>query len=407
MKNLITILASLSLTPFAHAVLGPEFPNSERPHSVCAIEYYRADDGITLDEVCSAVVIDKKHLLTAAHCLPGLPERPHKLRCRGGDEAQIIKVTPNKESDLEDMVINESARSFDNALIEIDRELSVPTLRFASSREETEQLLKNSPRCGIFGHGGFRHELRNKGISTNAKLNASDIYFIGDLMHVNGFKGAASGLVEPGDSGGSLACFDSNLSEWIHIGQTSARRMDGISLFAPSFTIAKELEGKGIISIDPLHNDIKLDWQKEDIASEEKACEIKLARLKKTAPSTPQSVAACKQEIKDLIQEKISHGEDVRLKVAPYSLISLDQRDEMIELEGGRDETRILQNPNPFSTVEGLYNRFMISRIEGDVAIGDFQRFGYSEYFGCFENILCDGGLYKNIKVKIDDLVIP
>src|SRR5690606_31988817 len=104
---------------------------------------------------------DKKHLLTAAHCLPGLPARPHKLRCRGGDEAQIIKVTPNKVSDLEDMIINESARSFDNALIEIDRELRVPTLRFASSRRETEQLLKNSPHCGIFGHGGFRHELRN------------------------------------------------------------------------------------------------------------------------------------------------------------------------------------------------------------------------------------------------------
>ncbi len=67
-------------------------------------------------------MVGNRRLLTAAHCTPGLPEREHKLICRGDDEVQtsvITKVLSNENVNLDLMRFEESERDNDNALIEI------------------------------------------------------------------------------------------------------------------------------------------------------------------------------------------------------------------------------------------------------------------------------------------------
>lgn len=404
----ITLLSFFALTQTTHAVLGPEFLSSERPHSICAIEFYSEDGGERLDEVCSAVMVSEKHLLTAAHCIPGLPERPHKVICRGNTYAQIKKVTPNANVDQELMIFDESERRYDNAYLELENAIKVPTLQFIATAKGLKDLLARTSLCGIFGHGGFRHEIRTQGLSTNAILKPSDITFDGDLIRIDGFKGRASGLVEPGDSGGSLACLDPDSKQWLHIAQVSGRTMNAISLLAPVYTIGEQLKREGISSLTPLHEELKQKWEKEDSIAEAKKCEQLLARFKGAQPvAEMRGLIECQKDKIETLKERLKTQESVTVKLAPYTLITLDQRPEMIDLDGGRDDTRILTNPNPFSTVEGIYNRFMIKKIEGDVAFGDFIRFGYSDYFSCHQNILCDGGTFKNIRASIHDIILP
>lgn len=337
-------------------------------------------------------MIGKKRLLTAAHCTPGLPEREHKLICRGNGEVQtsvISKVIPNESVDLDLMRFEESARNYDNALIKIENELKVPTLPFVSTKAELRDLLGHSMICGIFGHGGFRHNMRQAGLSTNTKIAPEQIILDNDVIRIDGFKGRAAGLVEPGDSGGSLACKDSRNDSWTHIAQVSGRTMDGLSLFAPSYTIAAQLARNSVTPIAPLYEEVRLAMKTSDQGAEAQKCQDK----------------KCVSEKLAALKERLARGEEVTVKLAPYSLIDLDQRSEMIKLDGGRDPERLLERPNPFTTVEGTYNRLVIKKIEGDTVIGDLIKFGYTEYFGCFENIICDGGTFLNITAKIHDLL--
>lgn len=405
-------LLALLFSHHAWAVLGPNFLDSARPHSICAIEYF-VKGTQRVDEICSAVVIGERHLLTAAHCTPGLPERDHRIFCRDQVEAQIVEIQINSKIQLERLRFGEEEHRLDTALLTIDRDLEIPAIKFSANEAQTRSIIDSAQICGIFGHGGFRERLRNAGYSTNAKIQPEQIEFEEDLIRIKGFGGLNSGLVEPGDSGGSLACLDQTQG-WVHLAQVSGRTMSAESLFAPVYLFSEELELLQVSSIDSKHanlQQISQRWIKEDQKKELEQCLIShRVFVKDDFVTTDDLQADALRCVRDQVQQlrtKLSEQDEVILRIRPYSLIEVEQKRESILISHRPSIERILNGENPFSTVDHQFMQFKVRNIDSEFAYGDVNIFGYTEYFNCSENILCDGGLYKNIKVKIADLVFP
>lgn len=404
----------MALSPFisAHAVFGPTLLDSERPHSVCAIEYFAEHSPTVMDEVCSVVIIGPNHGLTAGHCLPGLPERPHRVLCRDQQETQITHVLANRDLELERLRYGDEYHRFDSALVEFSSPLEVQPLTYSQSREQTLEAIENAEYCAIMGHGGFRESLRRAGLSTNARLTPDQLVFDGDLIRVHGYGGLNSGLVEPGDSGGSLACVDHH-GEWTHLAQVSGRTMSAVSLFAPTDLLTETIEDAQIsLATEALPGTQERLAQQRlaDLERQLTECEKHWLSFMKVpferGSSLDEDLQRCLQQPVQELRRRVSEGQQVQVKVKTFSLIHIEQKIESLQLTGNRPLERYLNHPNPFSTVDHFYNRFLIRRIEGDRAIGDLTLYGYAESFSCMENILCDGGLLKNVEVALEDLLI-
>lgn len=412
MKKLCLISLSFILSGPALAVLGPKFPQSQRPHSVCAIEFF-AEGTDKVDEICSAVVVGKRQLLTAAHCTPGLPERNHRIFCRDQKSAKIVNLKINSEIDLSRLRFGEEEHRLDTAFLEIDRDIDIPAVSYSQTLAETLEVIQRAQTCGVFGHGGFRQSLRMAGFSTNAIIRPEQIEFEGDLIKIKGYGGYNSGLVEPGDSGGSLACQD-ELGTWTHLAQVSGRTMSAVSLFAPVYLFAKDLEESGFndrVDNQSDFGDLLNRWRADDQKNEmDKCLKSHKAFVKEEFVSTSshkEDIKKCEVQKLSKLESLLEVQEEVILRIRPFSLIELDQKKESLLITHQPSLERILEGKNPFSTVDHEYMQFKVREIDQNYAYGDVNIFGYSESFGCFENILCDGGLYKNIKVKLEDLAYP
>jgi hypothetical protein len=389
-----------------YAALGPEFKFHQRPHSVCAIEFFVSDKKETLTEVCSAVVIGPKLMLTAAHCTPNLPDRPHKIICRNGVQTQVEKAIKNKKVQLERLRFGDREHKNDTGLLELTQKITTPNMQVRASRIELETLLNETNKCGLFGFGGFHHQDRKKGHSTSAQVDPDQIEFDGDLIRINGFKNRASGLVEPGDSGGSLACLNPKDQHWVHIAQISGRTMQGVSLLAPVYLFKDELLDRNAFDYPIQGSELKDQWQKNDELLAIQHCQKVLERSG-ARDIEIQNYGDCQRKQSEYIKDQFFSGREIKVRLKNYSLVELDQRKEMINLNGQRDPERLFQKENPFTTVDHDFNQFTVTNITGDSVTGDLKIFGYSENFGCSENILCDGGDYKNIKISIDALSLP
>lgn len=410
--NILSFLFFLYFYNPSWAVLGINFQNSERHHAVCAIEFFERGTQ-TVSEICSAVVVGKRDLLTAAHCTPSLPVRDHRIFCRGQIEAKINLVVMNSQVDLERLRFIEEERRFDTALIKVDRDLEIPAIRYSVDQRETQDLISKTQVCGVFGHGGFRERLRNAGYSTNARIQPEQIQFDDDLIRIKGYGGFNSGLVEHGDSGGSLSCMN-EAGDWVHIAQVSGRTMSAESLFAPVYFLSEDLLEQGVHSIDPkLDNflEVSKHWRQTDRQMElEKCLKSHLFFVSEEFIKTEDpklDIKRCEASKLQELKSRLKKTEEVTLKIRPYSLIEVEQKIESLVISHQPSIERLLTTGNPFSTVDHKYMQFKVRSVDDLYAYGDVNIFGYSEYFNCSENILCDGGLYKNIKVKLDDLLYP
>jgi len=398
------VLFSISFSSFA--ALGPDFEFHQRPHSVCAIEFYVGPEKEKLSEVCSAVVIGPKLMLSAAHCTPNLLDRPYKIICRNEVNTQIVQTIKNENVQLDQLRFSDDKRKYDTALLTLSHDITTPNMEVVSTREKTEKLLDETNQCGIFGFGGFHHQDRQKGHSTSAKLAPSQIEFDGDLIRVNGHKARAVGLVEPGDSGGSLACLNPESKRWVHIAQVSGRTMQGISLFAPTYLFHDQLKKYEALNLDDQGEELKEEWQKNDELLATQRCQKVLERSGATDIQVD-DYNSCKQLQENYLRDEFRAGRQIKTRLQKFTLVELDQHEGMIQLSNQRDASRLLQSSNPFSTVDHTFNQFAVTKIEGDTVTGDLKIFGYSDNFGCFENILCEGGDFKNVKVSISDLALP
>lgn len=408
MKKLALSIFIVTFSLQAYAALGPEFKFHQRPHSFCAIEFFVSDKKETLSEICSAVVIGPKLMLTAAHCTPKLPDRPHKIICRNEVETQVDKAIKNKKVQLDRLRFGDQEHRNDTALLRLTQEISTPNIQILASRAELESLLDKTDQCGLFGFGGFHHKDRQKGHSTSAHIMPTQIEFDGDLIRIDGLKKRASGLVEPGDSGGSLACLNPDDERWTHIAQISGRTMQGVSLLAPVYLFQSELKTYNVFNHPPQGLDLETRWKKDDEFLATQHCLKVLERSRaKVKDADVQSYSDCQEKQKEFIKSKFFSGEEVKVRLKTYSLVELDQREDMIILNGQRDPERLFRKENPFTTVDHNFNQFTVTSINGDRVTGDLKIFGYSENFGCNENILCDGGDYKNVNLSIDALTLP
>jgi hypothetical protein len=396
----LSLFITFSLGLNAHAVYGPVFSNTERPHAICAIEYFAPHNPGLLDEVCSVVMVSQTQGLTAGHCLPGLPERPHRILCRDGLTAHIIDVHSNPELKLDQLRFNEEHHAYDSALVTLDRPMDIPSLPFAQTRGQTLQIIEDASVCGIFGHGGFREQLRSRGLSTQARILPSQIVFDDELIRIEGFGGLNSGLVEPGDSGGSLACRAPD-GTWTHIAQVSGRTMSAVSLFAPTDLLVPSVETPIVAHRAP---ERKAHWMDIDRQGELDVCLRQHERFlgEKLSEVT---LEECQHSLRSQALQRIASGENLQPRLKTYSLVELEQTPDSVQPMMNRPKERYLEHANPFSIVDIMYNRFKITAIEGDTVMGDLTLFGYSESFSCRANIICDGGLFLNVRAKIDDLL--
>lgn len=406
MKKLITSTLLCLFPCISIAALGPEFEFHQRPHSICAIEFFATQKKETLTEVCSAVVIGPKLMLTAAHCTPKLPQRPHKIICRNDVQTQIKKTLNNKDVQLERLRFGDQEHKNDTALLELTHEITTPNMHILETRAEIEKLLSKTGQCGLFGFGGFHHQDRQKGHSTSARIKPSQIEFDGDLIRIDGLKERAAGLVEPGDSGGSLACLDPQTQRWIHVAQISGRTMQGVSLLAPVYLFQDQLKEYGAFQLADQGSDLRTQWKESDELLATQHCQKVLERSSGEVYEAS-SHQDCQKQKNDYIKKHFYSGREVKVRLKKYSLIELDQRPEMIQLSGNRASERLLQVNNPFSSVDHTFNQFIVTGIDGETVTGNFKIFGYSENFSCVENILCDGGDYLNVQVALDALTLP
>lgn len=406
MKKYI-VTALLPLIPFVSlAALGPEFEFHQRPHSICALELYASDKYESLEKVCSAVVIGPNLMLTAAQCTAELPEKPHKIICRNDVKTQVDQVAQNDKFQSERLHSDEQMRKNDTALLILTESISTPNMVLAADKSEFEQILQQTEQCGLFGFGGVKQQDREKGHSKSTRLKPEQIKLENDLVKINGFKGRASGLVEPGDSGGSLACQESETQKWVHLAQVSGRTVQGISLLAPVYRFQNQLESFDAFE-QPLQGEaLEKEWQANDEFLATQHCQKILERSGAPKLET-QNHVECLNRQKEYLNEQFFSGREIKVRLKTYALIQLDQQEGMIQLNGDQSTERLIQNKNPFSIVDHDFNQFIVKDIIEDKVVGDLKIFGQSENFGCVENIICEAGEYKNVEVSIDALALP
>lgn len=409
MTKLSLSLALILMSFQATAVLGPRFAEHERPHSVCAIEFFTPHNLKVVDEICSVVVVDSNWGLTAGHCVTKLPDRPHRVLCRDQITTTIDHVISNPLLKLEQLRFVELAHQNDSALVRFSRPVSTPALTFVKTLNERQDLIARASVCGIFGHGGFREELRRAGYSTQAKILPSQLEIEENLIRIKGIGGINSGLVEPGDSGGSLAC-KNEFDQWVHLAQVSGRKHNYVSFFAPTDVLAPFIQSEFSPSAQAIDQEQAQRWQTEDLKRDLKACERNYKRVmgEDFMPTVPLSHALneCETLMLEEALMRFDQGEQIVAKLKPYTLVTLKQEASAIRSKNPFHNKRYLEGSNPFSITDHHYTQLTLTHIDrqNGIAQGVFRSFGGPEFFACLENVICDSAEFDEVQVKLQDL---
>lgn len=416
---------TLFSAPLAQAALGIPLPESEIPVQVCAIKFFQPSG--ELEEVCSATLLSPRRLHSAGHCFfqrsfgagVSAPSR-HEVICPNGQSAQISLVTNGAKFSELGSRQDPEMRRFDSAVIELDRDVQLPPARLVVRKEELARFLARRPVCVLVGYGGTGGGDPNYGTlrATLVQPEAIELRANG-LLFVRGIGGWNSGLVEGGDSGGSLACRASKHAPWLHVANISARNYSHGSLLAPLF-LSPELfagiPGRGDLEAEARGEDsarlvLILREAKRELSSIERAlARISSERLEslredleKASASAEgkillKKISAAKREI-----VRASAGKDFR--VLPFALVELDLSD--FALGGPEMKGEFRAEKNPFSLGDQRSNLFTLGKVEGGHAVGKLRVFGHSDYFGydgCRHNVICVPGEFRNVRVPLPAL---
>lgn len=403
----------------AFAGVGIEIAANELPFQTCHIEFL-SNQGLN-DSTCSATLISPLFILSAGHCFEkvDINKTKHVVRCPNGQSSQISQIQFAAEFKTNEiMKADESARRHDAALLHLEKPIDLPGMRIVTTKKGLVDLVEASAECGLFGYGGVDPLDKKYGQLRGVKVNPLDVS-IGhaEPIYTHNIGGWNSGLVLPGDSGGTLACLDQN-KEWVLIGITSAMSYHYTSLFAPLFYNRDLLTSEFIPETETAQTNaqvLRLELLaariEKEISSIEKALEGKVAEVAETFRRRLAEVKgfaegkALLREIRATQIELLQQFVGVRAKFHPFSHVYLDfSEPNNIQVDGPIGRDHLTEDKNPMSIVDSYFHLFTIAKIDQDVAIGDLIIFGSSEVFICRENVLCAPGNYKNVRVSLKQI---
>jgi hypothetical protein len=386
------------------------------PVQTCLIRFVDGSDKTV--ETCSGTILSPLHLQTAAHCFERSNGeiRPHHVLCPGGRENRATRVIFSRGFiSQEAMRDDDSLRRFDAALLVLERPESSPGMAVVRSLPALKTLLNETSACAVFGYGGV-HPLDNaygklQGVQVDPRVIRAEP---GQPLITANLGGWNSGLVEPGDSGGSLACQD-RAKRWHLIGVTAARTYSYSSLFAPIFENLEIFQGVRFAnSQDELahEQELLLSQSREQLRDMTEAyrkgmsgagdaqADAWVSRISKL--SSEGEAGRLRSEISSAKRKVLQMSSGATVRLRPYSLLELDfANPESLEAQE-RDKQHL--TGNPVSTVDQVYNRFVIKGADEGQATGDLLLYGHSDYFLCRENVLCGPGTYRNVKVPLSQL---
>jgi len=408
----------------AHSAMGIPVDPAELPGQVCAIEFY--DQNSRLTQVCSATLITPETLLTAAHCLDKEPVdlKRHIVKCPNGEVRVFTKHRFSKRyPGLAMMGTDRSQRRFDAAVVTLERPVALPGMTLVTSLTEAERLIAKVPYCAIFGYGGSNLDDPNSIRLTGAKVNPSSIRIESHKPIVIDAENTwYSGLVEPGDSGGPLACLlDKGRGKppvWILVGNISGRDLQYHSFIAP-FAVNEELL-KGVpaqTNKEAQEGEIKFRTQQlrqalinrmeraEPLFTGRNAEKLVRFKVEVYGAENEETLREIERrfdfEVRALLPEFIGY----RLRIRSFARVTLNfSSPEMIELQYPAAAAYYIPDKNPFSIADEPINWLTITAVEDGFVYGDLAHFGYGGVFPCRGSLVCHAGTFRRIKVAIEDL---
>lgn len=407
--------AILCFSQTALAALGPSLFEHELPPQVCVISFEQGNpDTDRFVEVCTGTLVRDRLLLTAGHCGEAPPESL-SVFCPSSNTAVKVKTVHSApDFDNEAMKRDERLRSYDVALLELESPL--PSVKAELSWQN--HALDEYEECAFFGYSNLLGKTKNTSLPPPDRIRVpvSNLRLEEGLFKLEGYW-APGALVEPGDSGGALACRRQTM-DWQILGVTSGRDFDFRSYFAPLFKNPKletvllqaPEDRTGLYEIGQHQNRIRSHYQKdlEQCETRLQAAFEKVGETFERHSSLPESLreadrllAKCRKQELDFIRTR----PNLVYRLKPFSELRFQNPVWPGSLP--EPEKRRLENwDKSFSSVDHTYNRFYIERIEGDQVYGQLELLAFSEGFICRGSFLCREGLYQGAVTSLHNILL-